>query len=180
MALTQPAARKRLHTRRVSYQCFQRDDGLFDIEGRLIDVKDHDYALLSGVRRAGEAVHDLWARITVARDYVIQRVEVKFDAMPYPDGCERIEPAYTKLVGTSLMHGFRKTLYDAMGGVKGCSHVTELLSHAPTAAIQMFAGLRREIEPGEAKPFQLDRCHALETTSETVRRYYPQWYRCAG
>ena len=89
MALTQPAARKRLHTRRVSYQCFQRDDGLFDIEGRLIDVKDHDYALLSGVRRAGEAVHDLWARITVARDYVIQHVEVKFDAMPYPDGCER-------------------------------------------------------------------------------------------
>jgi hypothetical protein len=26
-------------------------------------------------------------------------------------------------------------------------------------------------------PFQLDRCHALETTSETVRRYYPRWYR---
>ena len=180
MPLTSPAARKRLHTRRVSYECFQRDDGLFDMEGRLVDVKDHDYALLTGVRRAGQAIHDLWARITVGRDFVIRWVEVKFDDMPYPGGCERIEPAYGKLVGASLLHDFRKTLYDAMGGVKGCSHVTELLMHAPTAAIQMFAGLRREIEPNEGKPFQLDRCHALETTTETVRRYYAQWYRGAA
>jgi hypothetical protein len=180
MVLIAPAARKRLHTRRVSYECFQRDDGLFDIEGRLIDVKDHDYALLTGVRRAGQAVHDLWTRITTGRDFVIQRIEVKFDDMPYPGGCERIEQAYGKLVGASLLHGFRKTLHEAMGGVKGCSHVTELLTHAPPAAIQMYAGLRREIEPGEGKPFQLDRCHALETSSETVRRYYPEWYRGAA
>ena len=74
------------------------------------------------------------------------------------------------------MHGFRKKLYEVMGGVRGCSHLTELLSQAPTAAIQMFAGLRGEIE-GDERPFQLDRCHALETTTETVRRYYPRWYR---
>ena len=180
MPLCEPAARKRLHTRRVSYECFRRDDGMFDIEGRLVDVKDHDYALLSGVRPAGQAVHDVWARITIARDFTIRRIEVKFDDKPYPGGCERIEPAYEKLVGASLLHGFRKTLYDTMGGVKGCSHVTELLSQAPPAAIQMFAGLRREVEPGEGKPFQLDRCHALETTSETVRKFYPQWYRGAA
>jgi hypothetical protein len=173
-------ARTRLHSRSMDYQCFQRGDDLFDIEGRLTDVKDHDYALLAGVRHAGQPVHDLWARITVARDFVIRDVEVKFDAMPYPGGCERIEAAYGKLVGASLLHGFRRALYDAMGGVEGCSHVTELLAQLPTAAIQMFAGLRREIEPGDARPFQLDRCHALETTTETVRRYYPQWYRGAA
>ena len=82
-----------------------------------------------------------------------------------------------QLQGASLLHGFRKALYDAMGGVKGCSHVTELLAQAPTAAIQMQAGLRHEIEPGGEKPFQLDRCHALETTTDSVRRYYPQWYK---
>ena len=36
------------------------------------------------------------------------------------------------------------------------------------------------IELGEGKPFQLYRCHALETTTDTVRRYYPQWYRGAA
>ena len=108
------------------------------------------------------------------------RLKVRTDGMPYPDACDLIEPAYGKLVGASLLHGFRKTLYDMMGGVRGCSHVTELLAQAPTAAIQMFAGLRREIEEGEDKPFQLDRCHALETTTDTVQKYYPQWYRGAS
>ena len=179
MPLPTPSPRTRLHARRVSYEGFRRDDGLFDLEGHLTDVKDHDYALLTGLRPAGVAVHDMWVRVTVGSDYIIQSIEVRTDGMPY-EMCDRIEPAYAKLAGASLLHGFRKTLYDAMGGVRGCSHLTELLAHAPTAAIQMFAGLRREIEPGGDKPFQLDRCHALETTTDTVRRYYPQWYRGAA
>jgi len=179
MPLPTPSPRTRLHARRVSYEGFRRDDGLFDLEGHLTDVKDHDYALLTGLRSAGVAVHDMWVRVTVGSDYIIRSIEVRTDGMPY-ETCDRIEPAYAKLAGASLLHGFRKTLYDAMGGVRGCSHLTELLAHAPTAAIQMFAGLRREIEPGGDKPFQLDRCHALETTTDTVRRYYPQWYRGAA
>jgi Protein of unknown function (DUF2889) len=180
MPLPTPSTRTRLHTRRVSYEGFRRDDGLFDLEGHLTDVKDHDYALLTGLRPAGVAVHDMWARVTLGSDYIIRSIEVRTDGMPYEGACDRIEAAYGKLAGASLLHGFRKTLHDAMGGVRGCSHITELLAHAPTAAIQMFAGLRREIEPGGDKPFQLDRCHALETTTDTVRRYYPQWYRGAA
>ena len=178
MPLPRPSLnRTRLHTRRITYECFRREDGLFDLEGHLTDVKDHDYALLTGVRRAGDAVHDMWARVTMGYDYLIRSIDVCTDAMPYPGACDRIESAYGKLVGVSVVHGFRKTLHDVMGGVHGCSHVTELLTHLPTAAIQMFAGLRREIEEGEGKPFQLDRCHALETTTDTVQQYYPQWYR---
>jgi len=172
--------RTRLHARNTRFECFRRADGLFDIEGHLTDVKDHDYTLLTGVRAAGAPIHDMWVRIAIARDGLIHEIEVNFDAMPYPGACDRIHAAYGKLVGASLLHGFRKSLYDAMGGVKGCSHVTEMLSHAPTAAIQMFAGLQGEIEATGSKPFQLDRCHALETTTESVRRYYPQWYRGAA
>ena len=181
MPLPSPAVdRTRLHVRAVTYEGYQRSDELFDIEGHLLDVKDHDYALLTGIRRAGEPVHDMWIRLTVGRDYVIRAIDVRTDEMPYPGACDRITPAYGRLVGASLLHGFRRTLQETMGGVAGCSHLTELLSHAPTAAIQMFAGLRREIEEGEGRPFQLDRCHALETTTDTVRRYYPRWYRGAA
>jgi hypothetical protein len=171
--------RSRLHVRAVTYEGYRRGDDLFDIEGHLTDVKDHDYTLLTGGRRAGEPVHDMWIRLTIGRDYLIRAIEVRTDEMPYPGACDLITPAYDKLVGASLLHGFRRTLQDAMGGVRGCSHLTELLSHAPTAAIQMFAGLRREIE-GDERPFQLDRCHALEVTTDTVRRYYPRWYRGAA
>ena len=64
--------------------------------------------------------------------------------------------------------------------MRGCTHITELLGYLPTAAVQTFAGLRAREDQGPGKPFQLDRCHALETTGEAVRRYYPKWYRGDG
>ncbi len=174
------SARTRLHTRGVNFECFQRSDGLFDIDAHLVDVKDHDYALLTGVRPAGEPVHDMWARVTIGDDYIVRAIEVRTDTMPYPGACDRIEPAYARLVGANLLKGFRKTVNEVMGGVQGCSHISEMLAQVPTAAIQMFAGLRSEITADGSKPFQLDRCHALETTTDTVRRYYPQWYKGAA
>jgi hypothetical protein len=171
-------SRERLHGRTVAYDGYRRNDGLFDIEAHILDVKDHDSELLTGVRRAGVPIHDMWVRVTIDRDFVIRAIEAVTDSMPYPGACDRIGPAYEKLVGANLVDGFRKHLHDVMGGVRGCTHITEVLSYLPTAAIQTFSGLQREDE-GDQKPFQLDRCHALETTTETVRRYYPKWYRGA-
>ena len=168
--------RERLHCRSVTFDGFRREDGLFDIEAHLLDTKDHDFPLLTGVRPAGFPVHDMWARVTFDAEFNIVGVEVVSESNPYPGACERIEPAYRKLIGLNLVNGFRKQLHDAMGGVKGCTHITEMLASLPTAAIQLFAGLRREDE-GDEKPFQLDRCHALDTTKPAVARYYPKWYR---
>ena len=86
--------RSRLHVRAVTYEGYRRGDDLFDIEGHLTDVKDHDYTLLTGVRRAGEPVHDMWIRLTIGRDYLIRTIEVRTDEMPYPGACDLITPAY--------------------------------------------------------------------------------------
>jgi hypothetical protein len=180
MPLSPAAARKRLHRRSVRYDGYARDDGLFDVEGHLTDVKDHDHTLLTGTRRAGEPVHDLWVRVTIDTSLTIHAIETSSDAIPYPGGCERIGPAYARLIGANLLKGFRKTLHDTLGGVQGCTHLTEMLGALPTAAVQMFAGLKKREDEGEHKPFQLDRCHALETTGDVVRRYYPKWYRGAA
>jgi hypothetical protein len=171
--------RQRLHVRGITYEGWQREDGMFDIDAHLVDAKDHDFELLTGVRPAREAVHDMWVRVTIDSQYVVHAIDVRTDAMPYPDACDRIEPAYAKLIGANLVDGFRKRLHETMGGIHGCTHVTELLGSLPTAAVQTFAGLQREGD-GDGKPFQLDRCHALDTTTDTVRRYYPKWYRGSG
>jgi len=181
MPLSEPSApRQRLHSRRIAYEGFQRTDGLFDIEGRITDVKDHDVALLSGVRAAGDAIHDMWVRVTIDRDCTIHDIEAQIDEMPYRGHCDRITPQYRALIGANLLNGFRKRLHEAMGHVRGCTHLTEMLGSLPTAAVQTFAGLKRREDEGTGKPFQLDRCHALETSSDTVRRYYPRWYRGAA
>jgi hypothetical protein len=173
---TSPISRRRLHERRIIYEGFQRADGLIDIDAHLVDVKDHAHELITGTRPAGHAVHDMWVRVTIDSRFVIHAIEARMDSMPYPDACDRIEPAYACLKGANLLHGFRKRLRDDLGSVRGCTHLTELLGALPTAAVQTLASLKRE-DDASRKPRHLDGCHALETTTDTVRRYYPKWYR---
>ena len=169
-------ARERLHRRAVTFEGYARADGLFDLDVHLTDVKDQDFHLLTGTRPAGVPVHDMGIRVTIDRAFVIRDIEAVTASMPYPGVCDTIGAAYRKLIGASLVDGFRKRLHDILGGIKGCTHLTEALSFLPSAAIQTFAGLRPE-DSGDGKPFQLDRCHALETTTDNVRRHYPKWYR---
>lgn len=177
MPLTSPAARERLHLRRVSYEGFRRDDGLFDIEAHLTDHKDRDYMLAMGTRSKDVPVHNMWARVTIDRRFDVIDIEAVTDEMPYPGQCDRIGPDYKKLIGSNLLKGFRKAIAENMGGVKGCTHLSELLGYLPTAAVQTFAGIKNEAEAGAGqKPFQLDSCHALATNTETVRVYYPKWF----
>jgi hypothetical protein len=169
--------RELTHTRRVRYEGYKRADGLWDIEAHLNDVKNHDYRLKTGVRRAGQPIHDMWVRVTIDRRFGIVAAAASSDAVPYPGGCENIAPHYGGLVGLNLMKGFRKEVWERFGRTKGCTHITEMLGGLPTAAIQTFAGEMPEESEHGPKPFQLDQCHALETTTETVRKWYPRWYR---
>ncbi|WP_374264430.1 DUF2889 domain-containing protein [Zoogloea sp.] len=178
MPLPQPkVGRARAHRRRIEVQGFTRDDGLFDLDARLTDQKDLDYPLSTGVRKAGDPVHDLFIRVTIDGTFTIVDVAASSDWVPYPGACGAITPAYRQLIGLNLVRGFRRTVGEMFADVRGCSHLTELLLSLPTTAIQTFATFRKENDDGAEKPFQLDRCHALETTSETVMRYYPKWYR---
>lgn len=169
--------RELTHTRRVRYEGYKRTDGLWDLEAHLTDIKNHDFRLKTGVRRAGQPVHNMWVRVTIDRHFNIVDASASSDAVPYEGGCESIGPAYGRLAGLNLLKGFRKRVQELLGGVKGCTHITELLGGLPTAAIQTFAGEMREERADGAKPFQLDQCHALETTSDTVKKWYPKWYR---
>ena len=139
MPLTPPVQRERLHTRSVVGDGYRRSDGMFDLEARLVDTKSHPYRLMSGVREPGEPIHDLWIRVTIDRDCTIHAVDASMPSIPYPDGCERGEAAYQKLVGANLLHGFRRLVTDRLGGVHGCTHLTEVVGTLPTLAVQMFA-----------------------------------------
>ena len=169
--------RELTHTRRVRYEGYKRTDGLWDIEAHLLDTKNHDYHLKTGVRRAGQPIHDMWIRITIDRSFTVLGAEASMDAVPYPGGCENITPAYRKLVGLNLLRGFRSRVWELLGNVKGCTHLTEMLAGLPTAGIQTFAGETKEEREDGGKPFQLDQCHALETSTDTVKVWYPKWYR---
>lgn len=186
MPLSEGSTRRSLiHTRSVRFEGYKREDGLYDIEGRLVDVKPISLQLASRQVPAGEAVHDMRVRLTIDGKLNVLAAEAVIDARPYEGYCETIAPDYHRLVGTNLGKGFRKAAQDLLGSVRGCAHLNEMLGQFPTAAIQTMAGERRDTDDTDNtdttldKPFQLDRCHALDTHGEAVRRYYPRWYRDA-
>ncbi len=168
-------AREPLHKRAIEIQGYGREDGLYDIEGHLVDTKAYDFKLAAGVRKSGEPVHGMWLRITVDKALNIVDAAAAMDAMPYVDYCDAIVPAYKLLIGVAIRPGYHQRLKELLGGVRGCTHITELAGSLATAAFQTMAGQRAQ-DPAK-KPFQLDRCHALALTSPAVARYYPQWYR---
>ena len=181
MPLSEPALpRRRIHCRRIELEGFLREDGRYEIDASLTDVKDIDYPIASGLRPAGVPVHLMRIRLAFDVEFNIVEVFACSDGVPYPGYCDTIGPAYARLVGLNLVRGFRRTVGEMFADVRGCTHLTELLGSLPTAAIQTVASFRRDNEVTREKPFQLDRCHALESSAEAVRRYYPRWYRKAG
>lgn len=156
---------------------YRRDDGLFDIEGHLHDTKDIDFRVASGMRYAGDSIHSMWLRITLDMTLTIVDVEASTDAMPYPGHCDQITPDYKKLIGLAIRPGFTNQVRSRLGGIHGCTHITELVSSLATTAFQTIAG--QGLQAPDSKPFQLDRCHALRSDGPAVARFYPKWYRGA-
>jgi hypothetical protein len=172
-------ARELLHNRQVELRGYKREDGLYDIEGHLVDTKANDFKLAAGLRPAGEPIHGMWLRITVDHKLHIVDAAAAMDAMPYVGDCSRIVPAYKLLVGLAIRPGYQQRIKELLGGVRGCTHLTELAGALATAAFQTMAGQRvqERLQDPDKKPFQLDRCHALAESAPAVARYYPKWYR---
>jgi len=180
MSLPSPSVpRKPLHNRSIRVQSYEREDGLYDLEAELIDTKAYDFDTGNrGVHRAGAPVHHMLLRITIDANFNIVQAQAAYDAAPYGQGCMAIAAAYADLVGMNLLRGFRQSVKARFARTAGCTHMSELASVLPTAAVQSMAGRRRlqaEQFP-EQRPFQLDGCHALRLDGPIVQREYPRWY----
>ncbi|MDZ4358029.1 MAG: DUF2889 domain-containing protein, partial [Variovorax sp.] len=105
-ALSPAAPRRLLHTRQVHCTGWDRDDGLWEIEGRLSDVRTHDLDDSRGnaARKAGDPVHLMSLRVTLDDSFTIVAAEAVSHQTPYED-CPRINDAYGALVGMRIEAG---------------------------------------------------------------------------
>ncbi|MFC7050341.1 DUF2889 domain-containing protein [Emcibacter nanhaiensis] len=184
MPLSSPAPRKHLHTRTITYTGYERDDGLWDIEGHMTDTKTYAFEnQWRGEIQPGEPVHEMWVRLTLDDNYVIQDIEAVTDNSPF-EMCPAIVSSYKRLIGVRIGAGWRKHIRERVGGVAGCTHITELLYPLGTAAMQtMTPGLMKKAEEaGEdltrprQRPPVLNTCHAWATTSPAVKQFLPDYY----
>ena len=173
------AERTEVHGRTITIRGFRRADGLWDVEGHLEDVRAHDFRFPGGERRGGAPIHSMWLRLTVDDTALIVDVAAATDAAPFDEACGAIAPDYAALVGLRVGPGFNRAAVRLFGGVRGCTHMSELLRTMGTGVLQTLAGTVLAVSETQ-KPFQLDGCHALATDGPQVALFYPRWYRAGG
>lgn len=181
MALPSAAPERQLkHRRSIDVRVYARGNGLWEVDAHLGDVKTRDARLAGEVRHAGQPIHDMLLRLVVDEAFNIVEAGSETRAMPYPGHCDDHGDAYARLAGLNLLKDFRRAVRQRLGGLQGCTHLTEMTQVLPTAVVQAFAGEvldTREDNASGQQPFQLDRCHALRTDGPVVQIHYPRWYR---
>lgn len=176
--LSPAAPRSLAHTRRLEIGCHRRQDGHWDIEGHLVDVRPEPYFELDRPRAADEPMHDLWLRLTVDAEGVVLAAEAAMPAGAYRH-CHLVAPNYARLKGLSIAKGWNKAVRERLGGVAGCTHLVSLLAQMASAAHQAvwdekfkaLAGTPRD--PGRET---IDTCYAYRADGPLVAQRYPDRY----
>lgn len=184
MPLPEPSPRKHVHTRAISYKGYEREDGLWDIEAHMTDTKTYSFSNnWRGEVPVGEPLHEMLLRVTIDDSFTIREVFAATENSPF-QMCPDIAPNYKTLAGIQMGPGWRKAIRQKIGGVRGCTHLTELLFPMATVAMQTIWPLMRHrknkpdsaIDKTERRPVVLDTCHAWSTDSpvvkENARKYY--------
>ena len=176
MPLSAPVPRKTSHIRRVTYQGYEREDGLWDMEAELHDSKAHDMPSFrhQGVRLAGDPIHHMWLRVTIDRQLVVHAIEAAMDAHPLQD-CPQARPALQGMVGACMARGWRQAIAQHMGGVASCTHLRELLFNMATAAFQTLPAAFGGGDP-DTPPRHLGQCTGWDFEGTGVTEYFPQFY----
>ncbi len=187
MPLPPPRNRELLTGRALTCNGFLRDDGLIDIEGRLVDVRGYDVCNdWRGNVPKGEPAHEMWVRLTIDDQLIIREVACSTIAAPYPS-CRDVPPNVGRLTGLRITGGFKKQVRQRIGGTEGCTHILALIEAMSSVAVHALAGTRR----GDGRDSMLgtygtreagrhplvDTCHSYAADSEVVKRLWPLSYR---
>lgn len=168
-----PVERQARHIRRVNYQSFERSDGLWDIEGELIDTKAIDIPRMrGGTLTAGTPIHHMHIRVTIDTELTVHAIEAVMDSHPL-QGCPGALAAMQRMVGCNMARGWRKAIDANLQDVVGCTHMRELLMNMATAAFQSILSAFNSAP--DQPPSFLGRCTGWDTRGAAVQEFYPQF-----
>ena len=183
VVLTAPVEREEIHTRRLEMTSYRRADGLYDIEGHLTDVKPFPHQFNDEYREPGEPVHDLWIRLTVDDDFTVVDSEAGMARGAYAF-CQAVTPNFRNLIGLKIGRGWNKAVRERVGGVKGCTHIVEMLAQIATAAFQALwtEQARRSQQTrfqteDDKPPTVAGSCYSWRLDGPAIGRYYPNAYK---
>jgi hypothetical protein len=179
---TDAVTREELHHRDVDLRFFRRSDGLFEVEGRLVDTKTHAFRRLLAEEDAppGHHLHDITVRLVLDSELRVHAANAEMSATPFSI-CPGAAVALQALVGLTIGSGWNKRVRELLAGVASCTHIVELLGPMATTALQGMAPLRivagEDAESDAKRRFRVDSCYAFAADREVVVRLLPHLKR---
>jgi hypothetical protein len=175
--MTDNVERKELHHRQLDLRFFQRSDGLFEVEGRLLDRKTLPFRRLlhESDSSAGAPLHDILVRLIVDESLLIHDASATLAASPF-DLCRGAANTLAPLKGLRIGAGWNKRVRELLGGAASCTHIVEMLGPMATTAFQGLAPQRlaRMTQHGnDAHKSKIDSCYAYARDREVVARLWP-------
>jgi len=176
LPLPPPAPRTPQHTRTVTYRGYQRDDGLWDIEGELRDTKAQVFVIPGdGVWQPGEPIHGMAIRVTIDATLTIRDIAVCMDDVPHAE-CPQAQAPMHRMIGSTMGPGWRRAIETHLGGIQGCAHLRELLFNLATAAYQTLPEEASSTDPAQP-PHHVGKCLAWDFAGPVVARHHPMFFR---
>ncbi len=179
--MTQATGRKPLHTREIKCTGYLRDDGLIDVEAELRDMSPDGTDLLFRMVSPGADIHHMQVQATLSPDLVIQQISATM-VTGATGMCPEITAAYGALKGLALRKGFRQEVKARVGGVRGCTHLTDLLGPMATTAMQSHFAQQRNLRNGRRpadeaslmpRPAVIGTCHTYRPDSPATEVLWP-------
>ncbi len=138
--------RTHLHRRVITLDGYARGDGLIEVEGEIKDVKTYDFPNRErGVVKAGEPLHHMRVRIALDHNLTIHEAEAETIAAPFAI-CPKATIGFSSLIGLVIGTGWKNKTRRAIGGITGCTHITELMGPVATVAIQTLYGEKARLK----------------------------------
>ena len=176
MPLPPATSRQPHHQRQITCQGYLREDGLWDVEGCLIDTRSEIISTFGrGDISPGEHLHEMWIRMTVDSDLKVTDLLVHTEKAPYP-ACPHIPDHYKKLIGETIAPGWTAKVRLLIGGTRGCTHIAELLGPVATTAVQTVYAWRGEQDGSDHTPPVefMNTCHSLAEDGVAASQLWPK------
>ena len=174
-----------IHRRDIAVCGYEREDGLFDIEAELSDIKSYAFDTEDRGRvEPGEKLHGMVMRMTVDENYRIVAADALTRFAPY-SVCSQAADFFSRIAGLTIGRGFLKEALSRMAGVSGCTHQREVLQQMATVAFQTIATLRMQRRAAalgstsagmSSQRGLVNTCHGYSSDGPVVERRWPEQF----
>jgi len=161
-----------VHTRDISMQTSDLGDHRILVEGSLIDRRYQPGQ--SGPPGEAEPVHNMVVRLKVkGPEMLIEQAEAEMPHHPRKE-CPEVLPWIRNLEGLEVAPGYSMKVKRAIGGTRGCAHLTSLVISMGESAVQGYwaaygaEGRKRGLREQTIRKF-INTCHLWKEDGPIVK-----------